>query len=814
MNFLGLIIFLAMLYFVGKFFFSAAGHLFRVFGWIGSDISKSVSSVLDSVSTPETDEDDIAPEEDVEIFPGAPKRKIVELTAHDTSPVNSIKPTASDALDSAVKETYFNREPIAEQARFREAKHGYSSIEFLVHLLVVAGCAVTDLLVSLLVLKERTIAALKMPFPIRCSLWYAEIFLCALPLVIFMNVPDIHGYNPTIKAAETLGILFLGFIVIIYLARIIAGFDFETVFQTAGQDVEDLSNVPFIVKSRHSLLALAIFATSLLVIYKLVAPGLLVLGFFYSLMYFTAFANKDNRDFTFGKFIISWVVFSVATIAAIVVVKLAVNSGDISDYSAPIVMYIAAIAVFTIYMMNKKYNVTKGMRELPLRGGLSWLNQFVSPMIKAAVAIPMFYFVILFFSVNTAACAAGAAAAVTLVLIRERLQRKLPSFFPGGQFTAYMILVWISIFYVQTYNRMPPPASACSAVSSATGIKTVFSQADFEKYDFLKNTLPYDAAYDPHENALFASFKNLSGYGAVLRMNPETGAMTNHVITENDRYPGKMFYPERFCIDHERQKLYVTTKSNNNFQLLSFDYSAGLELDDRIRFPEFETTNCRVDERNGDIYVIFLGPPDNHLRLVDGGTHEEKGSMHFGRFGYADYFEMNKETGRMVFPSLDPANLFAVYDVENYLGKGFTRHLKKVKVPFRIFGLLKVGIPLPTLGIAANNSTGMLYFTSPFTRHLFEVDPKNFSVTRKMIAGRFPREMVVNDKTGILLVANYGDGTVDAIDLKYWKRLATINVGKLVRSITVDQETGRTYAVSACGINELDMDYFSENAGK
>lgn len=809
MNFIGLLIFLALIYFVGKFFFSAAGHLFRVFGWISSDITKTVSGALDSINTGEPEEE-IIEEEEPEPLAEAPVRKAVAPAPYTTTHAKKIKTAKiADEPEPVVRETFFNRESIAEQATFAEKKQEYSALEFLIHLIVVFGCAVTDMMVSLLVLKEKAIAALKLPFPVRCTLWYAEIFLCALPLVIFMNVPDVHGYGPTLKAAGTLGALYACLVLVIYIARTIAGFDIETVFQSARQEVDELAETPFIVKSRHSLLALTIFAASLLILYKLVALGLLILGFFYSLMYFTAFAGKGNREYTFGKFLISWMFFAVATVSAIVVVKLAISSGEVSDYSTPMILYFAAIIIFAIYVMNRKYNVTRGMRELPLRGGLSWLNQFVSPMIKLAVSIPMIYFVILFFSINTTAFLFGTGGALATVFIRNKLKKSIPSFLPGGTFAAYMILVWVSIIFVQTYNRVPPPQSACDAVDAASGVSSVFTSKDFKKLDYLKDALPYDAAYDPYENALFASFKNLSGYGATLRINPETGAVTDHVITENDRYPGEMFYPERFCIDHKRSKLYVTTKSNNNFQLLAFDYSTGLVLSDRIRFPEHETTNCRVDEKNGDIYVIFLGPPDSHFRLVDATTHQEKSSLHFGRFGYADYFTLDSDSGRLVVPSLDPANFFAVYDVESHNGKGFTRHEKKLRVPFKVFGLLNIGLPLPTLGIARDDDTGMLYFTSPFTRHLFEVDPTDFTVKRKMTAGHFPREMAVNEKYGILLVANYGDGTVSAIDLKNWKRLATINVGKLVRSITVDKETGKTFAVSACGINELNIEQLS-----
>jgi len=286
-------------------------------------------------------------------------------------------------------------------------------------------------------------------------------------------------------------------------------------------------------------------------------------------------------------------------------------------------------------------------------------------------------------------------------------------------------------------------------------------------------------------------------------VNESDGRMAAHLIAESDRRKNEMFYPERFCIDRSKKLLYATTKSDKNFQLLEMDYGSGLKLAGRIKFPRFETTNCEVDEKTGDIYVIFLGPPDNHIRVIDGTTHKEVGALRFGRLGYADYFAMDLSQDRLVVPSLDVLNRFRVYDVSGLKKRAYRPLTRRVALDFRLPGGT-ASVPIPTLGIAQDRLHNRYYFTCPFIRLVLEVDGKTFRIRRYYIAGRFPREIAVNERRGLLLVANYGSGTVDAIDLKSWKVYKRFTVGKLVRSLYVDEETGKNFAVSACGVYEID----------
>jgi hypothetical protein len=328
---------------------------------------------------------------------------------------------------------------------------------------------------------------------------------------------------------------------------------------------------------------------------------------------------------------------------------------------------------------------------------------------------------------------------------------------------------------------------------------------EYRKLAFLSGSLPYETIMDSEERALFVSFKNIFGHGSVLRLDSETGDLAKYIIAENEKSYGQTFYPERFCVNRETKRLYATVKSAGNFQLLEMDYSGGgLALSDRIRFGNLEVTNCEVDPANGRIYAIFLGPPDSRIVGIDGESKKTQPPIRFGSLGYADYFALDAEKDRLVVPSLDPMRLFDVYETLNLKNAS---ERKIVRRPVRLMAQLPggrvAGVPLPSFGIAADNARNLFYFTCPFLKIVFAADADSFRVVKMMPVGNFPRKLALNRRDGLLLVANYSGGSVDMIDVREWKIVKRARVGKLVRSVSVDEESGRNFAVTACGVYEL-----------
>jgi len=802
LNFLGLIFFAAVAIFVLSFFFKAMAHLFRLFGWIASDVSKAAAKVLEYQPAPEKKEKAEPVESETVAAEEPAGQEIAAVPARKAQ-------VAEKETEVAFQDTETEKgckKSVREDAKRRtqvDVKENEDTS--LVDTLVSAGVAAARIgvraAVALGVYLRRIPAALKAPFPVRTTLVCAKLFFCYMPMVIFFRVPDVYGYGPIINAAKWLFVVYCGIILLIYFLRVLIPIDLEGIFRFESDGEND--SMPGIVKFRTALYTILILAFSAVVLVKLVWLGILILGFFYSLVYFFAFARRGRKGFTFGKFLVSWIIFGVfVTIAIVVFYKGGMFEPVAGMIVAPIIL-ITLVFIQMLWVMSRKYEVSEGFNELPVRRVASWLNLFLMPLAKLAVAIPLFYFVILFASVNSVGFLLGLMAVTLIVVIPARIRKGKAMLVEGRLFLWYMLVVWMSIFYIQSYNRIPPAQSVCDGVCENENIVGVWSMKEYRKHGFLKGALPYDTVFDPEAGAVFITFKNLSGYGSIVRVKPGDGRVVARVTPENDRFPGKVFYPERLCIDRKACRLYSTTKASGNFQLLGLNYSAGgLELRDRIRFAEYETTNCEVSE-NGDVNIIFLGPPDSHLRFVDAASRQQTGEVHFGKFGYADYFALDEKRDRIIVPSLDPANRFRVYEVSR-VGSG-SPIVRKRMVAFRfdLPGGMTVHIPVPTLGIALSKSNNMLYFTCPFLRIIFEVDADTFEMKRWKFAGRFPREIAVMEDRGMLVVANYGSGTVDFIDIKSLELRKRLRVGKLVRSIEIEPETGRVFIAAACGVFEI-----------
>ncbi len=788
MSFVVLLIFLVVLFFIFRFAFKLLGHLFTVLGWIFSDIAKLFSRVLDVGEPP--------PEEDEEetMFPPRVPRRTARVDT-DNLPAEPEHASVAKKKAVVVDDAPDWSEPTPDGDELSILELIFYGLVYLFILTVRIAVGASDT-------AARVPRAFRAGFPVRCTIWYTELFLLVMPLVIIFRVPDVYGYGPVIDAVKWSAIVFAAYLSLIYSLRVLIPVDLETLLQTG----EETGGGPARggTRLRSILSGTLILAVSAVAVVKLIWLGVFLLGFFYSLLYFFAFRRRGNRSFTFRRFLASWLIFGVFTGAAVIVAVSTEFTQSVAGLAVTIAILFSFLFVYTLWVMSRKFDLEAGMRRLPVGAVAGRLNLFISPFLKLAYAAAVFYFIILFFSVNTVWFAVAAVAAVVLFSIRSAAAGFIPRYVPGGIFAGYMLLVWIAIFFVQSYNRIPPSWDTCRAVNKTEYVRPVWTMADFRRQGFLDGALPYDALFDAGTDTVFATFKNFISYGAIVAVDAGSGRLKSHLVTENDRFPGSLFYPERLCADKKRRQLYSTTKSGRNFQLLDIAYSTdSLKLRDRIAFPDVETTNCEYVPRLDTLYVIFLGPPDSHIRVLDGTTHSERAALHFGRFGYADYFAVDRARDRIIIPSLDPFNRFSIYEVKGIAQKTHNSVEHEITMNVPIPGGKTFQVPVPTLGVALDRRRNRIYFTSPFIKTLIEVDGASFDVTRQMTVGQFPREVAYHEKSGRLIVANYGSGTISVIDVDKWQIIATIYLGKLVRSIYIDPQTGRTFVVTACGIFEI-----------
>ena len=837
MSFIALLLFVSVIVLVVYIVMQAVIHLMNVLGWISTDVAVSVSKTIeeaieqrekqikereiikkDECSESEEDEDAVEEEEneDTKIGIPIPRRAALKVAYDEVPEIAAAKEAPPEVVRNEVQEReielprrkkreeesiQLKKPKVSEQKKDEEVASIFSIIGMgIVNLILL----IADFIFWCRDAYLRIIPALKTPYPFKTTVWYFKMFSCALPLVIFFRVPDVYGYSPAIHALWWGAVGYAALIALIYSLRIVIPLDLEVSLSSVnlsklkdGRDSDKLTNI------RRYAITMLVTAVSIVIVVKLIWLGFFVIGFMYSTIYFMIFKKKGDSSFTLRRFIASWLIFAAFTAVAIAVFYWGGVFETAAGIALALMVFLSLVFIQTLWMMSRKFELKRGMEQIGLKRSLAWLNIFASPLWKILVSIPFVYFVILFFSVNTTGFLIVSVLVIVGFIVRGLLGDKLPQIIPGGVFSAYMLLVWASIFFVQSYNRIPPTASECDAVNRGRKVEPVWTIKDYARIPKLKNTLPYDSIYDKSTGDLFVTFKNLSGYGSVVRIDEAARKFRSLITTNNDIYPGDMLYPERLCMNRRSKKLYSTTKSRGNFQILNMSYKNELNLDGRIHFPNYETTNCEVDEENGDIYTIFLGPPYSQIRILDGDNGDEYGAVRFGRFGYADYFVMDKERNRLIVPSLDPTNGFDVYVVKGLSNRNYVVTKNRITLNFSLpFGKI-VSMPVPTLGIAFNAKENIIYFTCPFLRLVIEVDGETFKTKRYLIAGRFPRELAYNETTGKLYVANYGEGTVDVVDAKKFKITNKIKVGKLVRSLVAIPEDGGNMVVTACGVYKM-----------
>jgi len=99
----------------------------------------------------------------------------------------------------------------------------------------------------------------------------------------------------------------------------------------------------------------------------------------------------------------------------------------------------------------------------------------------------------------------------------------------------------------------------------------------------------------------------------------------------------------------------------------------------------------------------------------------------------------------------------------------------------------------------------LLYIAQPLHGRVRVVDGRAMRVVRSIDAGYGPRDLDFEARRGLLFIANYFDGTIDAVKLADGTRLARLQVGRLPRGIWVDQSRDRLLIACGCGIRLVEL---------
>ncbi|MEW5947430.1 MAG: hypothetical protein AB1742_14665 [bacterium] len=644
------------------------------------------------------------------------------------------------------------------------------------------------------------------PFPFRLFAACLCVSICVIIVLMVVKTPDIYGYAPLFSALARAAAACFIVILLHYSLHALSGADLEDALIPPGPPSEsppDHANL--FLEIRADFLTLLLLAILLFGLHRFSISKFMLAGFLVSSLYFVIFTARAAEGFTLIRFIRAWALFLAVAGTAF---SLAYRLGAARTPAGARALILSALFIVplqVLHTMHRRYDLAKGLRELFFDRYWTLFRLFLLPLLKAACAVVASYFIVMTFSLNAFCFYVFLAIVLLAALLRARFPRLMPRWTPRGPFAAFVLLVLLCAAFVQSFNRLPPPAPACARLRLPEDeVVPVLTMEQYRKHFFLEGAMPYGVALDPDEHALFVSFKNLSGSGALVRLDDRDFSLAARLITESDRDPDELFYPERLCINTRSRTLFATTKSSANFQILVLDYSAGLKLKRRLRFPQRETTNCRVRPDDGALFIIFLGPPNNSIQLRYPRSLKPLSEIRFGTFGYADYFTFDDERRRLVVPSLDPTNLFSIYQAYERTGGLFHPVSVPVVVRAPLPGGLSIPLRVPTLGIAHDPRRERLYLTSPFTRLIIELDAGTLRPLRAVrSSGGFPREIAADVTHGALLVANFASGSVDVLDSDSLSIVRTYRLGKLVRTVYADPVSSRNFAVTACGVFEI-----------
>lgn len=450
-----------------------------------------------------------------------------------------------------------------------------------------------------------------------------------------------------------------------------------------------------------------------------------------------------------------------------------------------------AINFFTVLVFRTPLdNVVSRLRDFPgVRNKLlSVVRGIAAPAVKIVLASHGAFYLGLCLLLNHYVLIAVFGLVILLFIVRRFYLKK-----PIRLFALYWTAVLLCMPYAVMYNRVASNEEACNALPASPEVKTVFGVEDFRRYPELDNSYPYQVITDSEDRAVFVTFKNLHGSGAIVRLDEDGGGKPVIYSLRGEGDGSSMFYPERMCIDMSGKKLYATMKAAGNYRVFVMDYSGGgMRPEEPIRTADIETTNCIAVPSQGRLYILFIphmlqatAPFLRVYRTED--RRLEKEFHNPGALHYADYFFNDTQRNRIIIPSM--LNLLTLD----------TRELEMKAAP------LKAGryFRYPTLGIAGDPARDRFYLTSSILKSVLEVEGEGLRVLRRVPVGMFPREIAADTSRQILYVADYSGGSIFVLDIPTFQVIRKYRVGPLVRSVYVDPHTHRSFGTSACGVFEF-----------
>ncbi len=339
--------------------------------------------------------------------------------------------------------------------------------------------------------------------------------------------------------------------------------------------------------------------------------------------------------------------------------------------------------------------------------------------------------------------------------------------------------------------------ATCEQIEASPFLRPIVTRKMIADRPEIDDAFPYDVKSDPAADRLFFTLKQRRSGFLKLPWRPDepndaigvtsfgapdfATATLIHVSTDSTGT-----YPQRITVDASRGRIYVVVLDvDGDHTIRVIDYRNGFQQIADIR-PRYEPIRVYLDEPRNRLLILNY---EGAVGVYDRDTFEQTLYRKVSRalfMGLIDTFVHHPE--RRAYYASSVSGEFLMLS-EEFLAPLIERNIK-----------------IPTIGLDYDPVTDRVYAAGTLTREVAVLNGETLELDKTIPTGTTVRELYLDLKRRLIITAGYTDGRLDLIGLDDHETRASVEVGRLARSIHLERDTGRVFAASGCGLFEVLVD--------
>ncbi|MDP8225829.1 MAG: hypothetical protein P9L99_20885 [Candidatus Lernaella stagnicola] len=431
----------------------------------------------------------------------------------------------------------------------------------------------------------------------------------------------------------------------------------------------------------------------------------------------------------------------------------------------------------------------------------AWLRKILPIIAKVMIwlilLLPTIILVPIGIGLNPWAFAVFGAILLVLLVLQTWRRADYPAWARLDSLLVIIAAVYLALA-AMTFTFLGTSASACDRLAASPYLTPLITRGDIDRAPGLDACFPYDVKSDPDADRLFFTLKQKrSGFLKLFFgqevANDAIGAMP---FTKPDFAAAKLIlikgestarYPQRITVNPQREEIYVVVLDiNGRHTIRVISYAGGLFRQQEELVVEFEPIRAYFNNARNELIVLGY---EGDVAKYSLDSRRKIFKRHFDNLGFIGMLDtlVPDRYGHRYYASV-VSRYFLLFDGND-------------------FDILKqVDVGVPTIGLDYDRKRHRVYAAATFTREILVLDGDTLAVRDRIPTGTTVRELYFDRTRDAIVTAGYADGLLDVYDAETYRRLGRTFVGKLARGIHVEQQTGRVFVTSSCGLFEVDVD--------